>query len=193
MGWWRWAEGMVERSMAERVEESRGQKAQKLLFNCPLSRRWLPCSEEHIHQWAEIAFIIICGRPQLSIIVHDGSWFWEIANSALQTCEKHFPPPNGRLPKRIAVYRNCCDTHNYVARVPWQVPVLHDLLARGTKNGVEGLEILTGAQVEQMEPNVKVLWPSADNNRMLSNHLHSNHATCIKMDEYKLQTYTQTF
>lgn len=41
---------------------------------------------------------------------------------------------------------------------PPQVPVLHVLLDRGTKNGVQGLEILTGHQVEQMEPNVKV-WP----------------------------------
>jgi len=44
-----------------------------------------------------------------------------------------------------------------VACTDAEVPVLHHLLARGTQNGVKGLEILTGAQVESLEPNVKAV------------------------------------
>lgn len=38
-----------------------------------------------------------------------------------------------------------------------EVPVLHTLFQRGTANGVQGLEILTGNQVKVIEPNVKVV------------------------------------
>jgi L-2-hydroxyglutarate oxidase LhgO len=37
-----------------------------------------------------------------------------------------------------------------------EAPVLKTLLERGTKNGVEGLRILTGEEVKKMEPNVVV-------------------------------------
>jgi L-2-hydroxyglutarate oxidase LhgO len=36
-----------------------------------------------------------------------------------------------------------------------EIPILKDLLDRGTKNGVEGLELISAEEAMKLEPNIK--------------------------------------
>jgi L-2-hydroxyglutarate oxidase LhgO len=87
-------------------------------------------------------------------------------NSGVLHCGLYYKPGSTKARLAVKGIRQMvafCDRHSVaydlcgkvvVATEPEEIPRLHDLLERGTANGLQGVELLKGEQIREIEPNV---------------------------------------
>lgn len=86
-------------------------------------------------------------------------------NSGVLHCGLYYKPGSTKARLAVKGIRQMvafCDRHSIpydlcgkivVATEPEEIPRLHDLLERGTANGLQGVELLRGEQIREIEPN----------------------------------------